>query len=438
MSISVVLTKMREQVPLNKKEIEEFSAGLADGSVSDAQAAAFAMAVCLQGLSEQERVDLTLAMRDSGNVRKWDLSGPVIDKHSTGGIGDNVSLVLAPMLAACGAYVPMVSGRGLGHTGGTLDKLESIPGYRTQISGDKFEQVVADVGCAIVSAGEGIAPADKRLYAIRDLTGTVESIDLITSSILSKKLAAGLQSLVLDVKVGSGAFMQDIEKARELAGALVSVANGAGCKTTALLTNMNDSLAESAGNALEVRSALSILKAEPGDDRLREVTLSLGAGLLVTAGLVDDHLKGREILHATLTSGKAAEIFGKMVSSLGGPVDLFERSDHYLSPAKKVIEFASPKSGYLQSVDGRLLGQSIIELGGGRRKADDVIDFSVGLDKFVPIGKLVERGDPLLRIHSSNDRDIEMVKTLLLEAFEFSENPPDSPPLVLETITHDS
>ena len=288
MSISVFLAKVREQVPLNKSEIEEFSAGLADGSVSDAQAAAFAMAVCLQGLSEQERVDLTLAMRDTGNVRNWDLSGPVIDKHSTGGIGDNVSLVLAPMLAACGAYVPMVSGRGLGHTGGTLDKLESIPGYRTQISGDKFEQVVADVGCAIVSAGEGIAPADKRLYAIRDLTGTVESIDLITSSILSKKLSAGLQSLVLDVKVGSGAFMQDIEKARELAGALVSVANGAGCKTTALLTNMNESLAESAGNALEVRSALSILKAEPGDDRLREVTLSLGASLLVTAGLVDD------------------------------------------------------------------------------------------------------------------------------------------------------
>ena len=202
MSISIILGKVRDQIPLLKEEIKEFSAGLADGSVSDAQAAAFAMAVCLHGLSEQERMDLTLAMRDTGNVRNWDLPGPVIDKHSTGGIGDNVSLVLAPMLVACGAFVPMVSGRGLGHTGGTLDKLESIPGYRTQVSGEEFERVVSDVGCAIVGAGEGIAPADKRLYAIRDLTGTVESVDLITSSILSKKLAAGLEALVLDVESG--------------------------------------------------------------------------------------------------------------------------------------------------------------------------------------------------------------------------------------------
>ena len=327
MSISVFLAKVREQVPLNKSEIEEFSAGLADGSVSDAQAAAFAMAVCLQGLSEQERVDLTLAMRDTGNVRNWDLSGPVIDKHSTGGIGDNVSLVLAPMLAACGAYVPMVSGRGLGHTGGTLDKLESIPGYRTQVSGDEFEQVVADVGCAIVGAGEGIAPADKRLYTIRDLTGTVESVDLITSSILSKKLAAGLEALVLDVKVGSGAFMQNMEEARELARSLVSVANGAGCRTSALLTDMNHSLASSAGNALEVRSALAVLKNQPGEERLLEVTLALGSNLLVTAGMFSEEDQARESLEKTLSSAKAAEIFGRMISALGGPCNFVEKSN---------------------------------------------------------------------------------------------------------------
>ena len=259
MGISNILTKVRDQIPLQKEEMEEFSNGLADGTVSDAQAAAFAMAVCLQGLSERERVDLTLAMRDTGHVQHWDLSGPIIDKHSTGGIGDNVSLVLAPMLAACGAYVPMVSGRGLGHTGGTLDKLESIPGYQTQVSEDHLKQVVEDVGCAIVGAGEGIAPADKRLYAIRDLTGTVESVDLITSSILSKKLAAGLEALVLDVKVGSGAFMQKMEDARELCHSLVSVANGAGCKTTALLTDMNQSLAGAAGNSPPGRAALSRL-----------------------------------------------------------------------------------------------------------------------------------------------------------------------------------
>ena len=288
MSIPIILAKVRDQVPLQKEEILEFTKGLADGFVSDAQASAFAMAVCLHGLSNRERVDLTLAMRDTGNVRTWDLPGPVIDKHSTGGIGDNVSLVLAPMLAACGAYVPMVSGRGLGHTGGTLDKLESIPGYRTQVSGEEFERVVNDVGCAIVGAGEGIAPADKRLYAIRDLTGTVESVDLITSSILSKKLAAGLETLVLDVKVGSGAFMQNVEKATELARSLVSVANGAGCRTSALLTDMNQSLASSAGNALEVKSALTVLKNESGEERLLEVTLALGSNLLVNAGIFSD------------------------------------------------------------------------------------------------------------------------------------------------------
>jgi len=438
MGIPNILTKVRDRVPLEKTELEEFSNGLADGSVSDAQGAAFAMAVCLHGLSERERVDLTLAMRDTGHVQQWDLSGPIIDKHSTGGIGDNVSLVLAPMLAACGAYVPMVSGRGLGHTGGTLDKLESIPGYRTQVSGEEFERVVSDVGCAIVGAGKGIAPADKRLYAIRDLTGTVESVDLITSSILSKKLAAGLKSLVLDVKVGSGAFMQKMEDARELAHSLVSVANGAGCKTTALLTDMNQSLAGAAGNSLEVISALSVLKDEPEEKRLYEVSLALGVDLLVSSGIVASESMARERLTDSLSSGKAAEIFGKMVGALGGPNDFIERADEYLPKAQKIGDFPSPSGGYLQSVNGRILGQAVIELGGGRKQADDALDLSVGLDHFVRIGEQVSRGDSLLRIHASCDRDLERVKTLLSDAFEFSENPVDSKPLVIETIIHDS
>ena len=435
MSISIILAKARDQIPLQKEEINEFSVGLANGSVSDAQAAAFAMAVCLHGLSEQERVDLTLAMRDTGNVKTWDLPGPVIDKHSTGGIGDNVSLVLAPMLAACGAYVPMVSGRGLGHTGGTLDKLESIPGYRTQVSGEEFARVVSDVGCAIVGAGEGIAPADKRLYAIRDLTGTVESVDLITSSILSKKLAAGLEALVLDVKVGSGAFMQNMDGARELARSLVSVANGAGCRTSALLTDMNQSLASSAGNALEVKSALTILKNEPGEEQLLEVTLALGSNLLVNAGRFSDEGTARESLEESLKSGKAAEIFGRMIAALGGPVDFVEKSDEYLPVAKNILDFLSPSSGYLKSVNGRILGQAVIELGGGRKQADDKLDLSVGLDQFIRIGKNIEQGDPLLRIHSSNDLDMESAKNLLSEAFQFSENPVESHPLILESIT---
>ena len=435
MSISIILAKVRDQIPLQKEEINEFSVGLANGSVSDAQAAAFAMAVCLHGLSEQERVDLTLAMRDTGNVKTWDLPGPVIDKHSTGGIGDNVCLILAPMLAACGTYVPMVSGRGLGHTGGTLDKLESIPGYCSQVSGEEFERVVSDVGCAIVGAGEGIAPADKRLYAIRDLTGTVESVDLITSSILSKKLAAGLETLVLDVKVGSGAFMQNVEKATELARSLVSVANGAGCRTSALLTDMNQSLASSAGNALEVKSALTVLKNESGEERLLEVTLALGSNLLVNAGIFSDEDTARESLEESLSSGKAAEIFGRMITALGGPIDFVEKSDEYLPVAENILDFPSPSSGYLKSVNGRILGQAVIELGGGRKQADDKLDLSVGLDQFIRIGKNVEQGDPILRIHSSNDLDMDRAKNLLSEAFQFSENPVESNPLILESIT---
>ena len=435
MSIPIILAKVRDRVPLQKEEILEFTMGLANGSVSDAQIAAFAMAVCLHGLSNRERVDLTLAMRDTGNVRTWDLPGPVIDKHSTGGIGDNVSLVLAPMLAACGAYVPMVSGRGLGHTGGTLDKLESIPGYRSQVSGEEFERVVSDVGCAIVGAGEGIAPADKRLYAIRDLTGTVESVDLITSSILSKKLAAGLETLVLDVKVGSGAFMQDMEGARELARSLVSVANVAGCRTSALLTDMNQALASSAGNALEVKSALTVLNNEPGEERLLEVTLALGSNLLVNAGIFSDEDTARESLEESLSSGKAAEIFGRMITVLGGPIDFVDKSDEYLPVAENILDFPSPSSGYLKSVNGRILGQAVIELGGGRKQADDKLDLSVGLDQFIRIGKNVEQGDPLLRIHASNDRNMERAKILLSEAFQLSENPVESNPLILESVT---
>ena len=437
MSIPIILAKVREQVPLDKKEIQEFSSGLADESVSDAQAAAFAMAVCLQGLSERERVDLTLAMRDTGNIREWDLSGPVIDKHSTGGIGDNVSLIIAPILAASGAYVPMISGRGLGHTGGTLDKLESISGYRTKVSGDEFERIVSDVGCAIVGAGDGIAPADKRLYAIRDLTGTVESIDLITSSILSKKLAAGLEGLILDVKVGSGAFMEQIDQARELARSLVSVANGAGCRTSALLTDMNQSLASSAGNALEVKSALTVLQNKPGEERLLELTLALGSRLLINAGIFSNENNARQSMEESLSSGKAAEIFGSMVAALGGPNDFIERSNEYLPVASNILDFPSPRSGYLKAVNGRILGLTVIELGGGRKKADDILNLSVGLDQFVRIGDKVEHGDPLLRIHASNYQDLERAKNLLSEAFQFSENPVESNSLIMESITHE-
>jgi len=288
MNIAAILSKVRDGITLNREELQGFAQGLATGEVSDAQAGAFAMAVCVNGLSERECIELTLGMRDSGKVQKWNLPGPVLDKHSTGGIGDNVSLILAPALAACGAYVPLISGRGLGHTGGTLDKLESIPGYRTSISEDNFQKIVSDVGCAIVGAGEGIAPADKRLYAIRDITSTVESIDLITASILSKKLAAGLEGLVLDVKVGNGAFISDPADARKLGRSLVNGANGAGCKTAALLTDMEQPLAPVAGNSLEIKNALEFLCGSKDFPRLRAVTEGLGGQLLTLGGLVGD------------------------------------------------------------------------------------------------------------------------------------------------------
>ena len=434
MSIATILAKLRDHDSLRKEEIDEFSSGLANGKVSDAQAAAFAMAVCLNGLSEEERVNLTQAMRDTGKIQKWNLPGPVVDKHSTGGIGDNASLVLAPMLAACGAYVPMVSGQGLGHTGGTLDKLESIPGYRTQVTGEELELVVKEVGCAIVGAGEGIAPADKRLYAIRDLTGTVESVDLITSSILSKKLAAGLESLVLDVKVGSGSFMKDIKPARVLAQSLVRVGNGAGCKTMALLTDMNQPLAHAAGNALEVKSALKLLRNEPGEERLLEVVLSLGALLLANVGLVDDEVSGRVMLQKTLETGRAAEIFGQMVHRLGGPSDFVDHPYRYLSNSQEVEFFLSSNSGFLEKVDGRLLGQAVIELGGGRKMANDILDFSVGLDQFVRIGEKVNEGDPLLRIHAATESQVESVKILLSQAFKFSIQEVEPQNLLIETV----
>lgn len=283
----------RDGKALPPETIERFVAGITDGSIGEGQVAAFAMAICLRGMSPAETVALTLAMRDSGRVLRWDdLPGPVVDKHSTGGIGDKVSLVLAPVLAACGAFVPMLSGRGLGHTGGTLDKLESIPGYDTRPDLAGLARTLREAGCAIVGQTDDLAPADRRLYAIRDVTATVESIPLITASILSKKLAAGLQCLVMDVKAGSGAFMAALDDARELARSLVEVARGAGLPCTALVTDMNQCLGRHAGNALEVVESLGLLRGEPGDPRLRAVTLALCGEALTLAGLAPDPASG--------------------------------------------------------------------------------------------------------------------------------------------------
>ncbi|WP_417743561.1 thymidine phosphorylase [Salipiger sp.] len=375
-----------------------FARGLADGRVSDAQAGAFAMGVCLGGLNEENRVALTLAMRDSGHVMRWDLDGPVLDKHSTGGIGDCVSLVLAPALAACGCYVPMISGRGLGHTGGTLDKLDAIPGYVVAPDEARFDRVVREAGCAIVSASAEIAPADRRLYAVRDVTATVESLDLITSSILSKKLAAGLEGLVLDVKVGSGAFMKTDSEARRLAEALVSTANAAGCPTTALVTDMNQPIAPALGNALEVDAAMGVLT---GRDKgpLYELTLALGAALLERAGIDTPETRLREALE----SGAAAERMGRMVHGLGGPVEFVETWGRFLPEATVIREVPAPEAGHVAQIDGEALGLAVVRLGGGRTVETDMIDPAVGLSDVVRLGERVERGAPLARVHAARE-----------------------------------
>ena len=399
-----LIRKKRDGGQLTREEIAFFVKGLADGSVSEGQVSALAMAIFFRRLTIDERVSLTLAMRDSGTVLDWsDVDAPVLDKHSTGGVGDNVSLMLAPALAACGAAVPMISGRGLGHTGGTLDKFDSIPGYKTQPDNALFRQVVKEVGCAVIGQTSDLAPADKRFYAIRDVTGTVESIDLITASILSKKLAAGLQGLVLDVKWGTGAFMQSFEEARALAESLVRVANGAGLKTTALLTDMNESLASAAGNAVEMQNAVDFLKGTSIDSRLWDVTVAQGGELLATGGIAESAQEGCDLMRAAFESGRAAEKFAEMVTALGGPADFMEKSELYLAKAPVIAPVYAKEPGIVTGVDARAIGVAVVELGGGRRIAADVIDPSVGFTELAGIGHRVDADAPLAIVHAATE-----------------------------------
>ena len=395
-----VLARLRHGEPLQEDHLAWLAAGLADGAISDAQAGAFAMGICVRGLSEAGRVALTLAMRDSGRVLRWDLDGPVLDKHSTGGVGDCVSLVLAPALAACGAFVPMISGRGLGHTGGTLDKLDAIPGVTTRLEEDRFRDVVAQAGCAIVGASADIAPADKRLYAVRDVTATVDSLDLITASILSKKLAAGLDGLVLDVKTGSGAFMKDIASARALASSLVETANAAGCKTTAVISDMNQPLAPSLGNALEVAEVMRVLTGETRGP-LVEISAALGGVLLANAGLAKDVQAGADAISAALQDGRAADRFGRMIAAMGGPVQFCDNWARFLPEATVIREVKATDAGIVAAIDGEALGMAVVDLGGGRAVESDVIDPAVGLGEVVRLGDRIARGQPLAVVHAA-------------------------------------
>jgi len=417
-------------------EIRQFIAGIGDGAVSDAQVAAFAMAVFFNELPIQQRATLTNAMRDSGDVLEWrGLDGPVLDKHSTGGVGDNVSLLLAPIVAACGGYVPMISGRGLGHTGGTLDKFDAIPGYTTTPDKELFRKTVKDVGCAIIGQTGDLAPADQKIYAIRSATATVENISLITASILSKKLAAGLEGLVLDIKCGSGATMNNLEKARKLADSLVSVANAAGVKTSGLITDMNESLATAAGNALEVTNAVNYLTGKQRDPRLHGVTLALCAEMLLQGHLAASLEEANLKLERVLANGTAAEIFARMVTTLGGPSNLLERPQDYLPSSLLISEIKATQSGIISAVDARRIGLAVIVLGGGRKRPDDVIDASVGFDQLASINTRIETGDTLARIHANSADSLAEAQQMLLSAYQFSHEKADNP-LIIQRVTN--
>jgi thymidine phosphorylase len=401
-----LIARKRDRHALGPDEIAEIVRGIASGAWSEAQTAAFAMAAYLNGLDTDERVALTRAMADSGTRLDWSAvrdGRPIIDKHSSGGIGDKVSLILAPALAACGAVVPMISGRGLGHTGGTLDKLEAIPGYRVGIGIGELKRVTMEAGCAIVGATADIAPADKALYAVRDVTATVESEGLIVASILSKKLAAGLDALVLDVKSGSGAFMAAREQAVSLARALVSVANGAGLPTTAQVTDMNQVLGQAAGNALEIAETIAVLLGEETDRRLLRVTASLGGALLAAVGLAPDAAAGEARIRARIADGSAAERFARMVAALGGPADLIERPETHLQQAPEIRPVVAARAGTVARIDVRALGLAIVDMGGGRARADAAIDPRVGLTHVVAPGQQAAVGQPLATIHAADE-----------------------------------
>lgn len=428
---SIIAILRRGDTP-GSQDLSWFAQGLANGEVSDAQAGAFAMAVYWRGLDTRARSDLTLAMRDTGDVFQWDLDGPVLDKHSTGGVGDCVSLVLAPALAACGAYVPMVSGRGLGHTGGTLDKLESVPGVSTQVDEARLSDMVRTIGCAIVGASARIAPADKRLYAIRDVTGTVESLDLITASILSKKLAASPDALILDVKVGSGAFMKSVDEARALATALTQTAQAAGCACTAMITDMNQPLAPSLGNALEVTETMRALSGAGG--ALVDVAALLGGRLLADCGLAQTEDKGQDMICAAIERGAALDRFVQMLIEMGAPSDFGERWQDILPVAPVQVPVPAPHGGIVSRIDGEALGHTVVRLGGGRLVESDQIDPSVGLSELVRLGQTVGKGAPLAIVHAATKTAAEVAVQNVLQAFTLSDDVPELPPLLYERV----
>jgi len=435
-----IIRKKRDGKKLNTDEISFFVKGITSGAISEGQIAAFAMAVFFNDMDMDERIALTTGMMNSGTVLDWKdlkLDGPVVDKHSTGGVGDKVSIMLAPIVAACGLYDPMISGRGLGHTGGTFDKLESIPGYTCIPDNALFRKAVKDVGCAIIGQTTDLAPADKRFYGIRDVTATVESISLITASILSKKLAAGLDGLVMDIKVGNGAFADSYEMAKELGESIVYVANGAGVKTTALITDMNEILGRTVGNAVEIAETVDYLKGINQDKRLHEVVMSLAGEMIAIGGKAVNMKEGMAIAQAALDSGRAAEKFAQMVSILGGPADFMDKSDSYLTKAKIVKPCYALTSGNISAVDTRAVGLAVVELGGGRKVPADSVEHSVGLTAVASLGEHVDSNRPLAQVHALSEADADKAISQVQKAFILSDRAGSLNPTIVERIALD-
>lgn len=433
-----VIRQKRDGRVLDSAQLKDFVRGVMADEVGDAQIAALCMAILWRGMNLSERTALTCALRDSGDQLAWSalsLNGPVLDKHSTGGVGDKVSLILAPWLAAVGAYVPMISGRGLGHTGGTLDKLSAIPGYSVVPGSTLFKRVVSEVGCAIIGQTARLAPADARFYAVRDVTATVESIDLITASILSKKLAAGLEGLVLDIKVGNGAFFNDLSSAQALAESLVRVANAAGTPTRACLTDMNQVLGSSVGNALEVYESIAFLKGDTRCERLYSVCEALCLEMMAAGHIGENETERRQQLTQALDSGAAAEKFAKMVEALGGPSSLLDKPQQCLKLAPVSVDVPSPQAGYLSALSTRDIGVAVIELGGGRRRAEDAIDTGVGFADVRPLGSWVEKGEPLATVWASDEDHAAQAAHTFIRATSWSAEAPDLPSTLLQKMS---
>jgi thymidine phosphorylase len=426
-----IIQRKRDGSGLRADEIQAFVTGVVREEISDAQIAAFTMATWFRGMDVQEQMSLTLAMRDSGKVLEWpDLDGPVLDKHSTGGVGDLVSLVLGPVVAACGGYVPMISGRGLGHTGGTLDKLESIPGFDVSPGLEEFQRLVRRQRLAIIGQTDQLAPADRRFYAVRDVTATVSSTPLIVSSILSKKLAEGLDALVMDIKFGSGAFQAGPTEAIALAEEIAGVSCQAGVPCNALITDMDQPLAWSAGNALEVHEAIRFLRGDAQHSRLRSVVLALSGELLFLGGLASDPEEGQQRADQSLASGAAAEQFSAMVAGQGGPASLLDEADAILPAASIVQPVFSGQEGFIRSIDKRAIGTVVVQLGGGRRRVEDLVDPAVGISSIAEPGDRLDESTPLAVIHSADETGWQKAAARLRAAFTVAEEPPELRPVL--------